>query len=266
MRAVSVDLGSYCNSQTENWSLDGAWLNDDLEVEIKYPTVYSNFYSAPGLTIQAIRSFQNDTVTEEYLTDQIEMNSALLKILNSIIQETRKTFESQLEGAKNWSAAMRKSFIPAVYAAAAPDLVWGSELKRDIAIRMNRDSTVNLRVAFADMSDAHIKMGKQVAALSKDVISAKLNKSEEVLIIKRLDTVIPQQGNFNSKNEAVMHFFSRDGTCPLLLIKEMYALSLVNRLVYIRFWTKDAKFKAEAKIKAFKAQNPDINSRHNVLT
>ena len=53
-----------------------------------------------------------------------------------------------------------------------------------------------------------------------------------------------------------MHFFSRDGTCPLLLIKEMYALSLVNRLVYIRFWTKDAKFKAEAKIKAFKAQNP----------
>ena len=51
------------------------------------------------------------------------MNSALLKILNSIIQETRKTFESQLEGAKNWSAAMRKSFTAAVYTAAAPDLV-----------------------------------------------------------------------------------------------------------------------------------------------
>ena len=30
MKAVSVDLGSYCNSQTDTWSLDNAWLNDDL--------------------------------------------------------------------------------------------------------------------------------------------------------------------------------------------------------------------------------------------
>ena len=135
VKAVSVDLGSYCNSQTDTWSLDNAWLKDELEVEEKYPNVCSNFYSAPGLTISTIRSFQNNIVTAEYLTDdRRQMNSALLKTLLSILQETRKNFESQLEGDKNVSAAMQKSFIPAVYAAAAPDLVWGSELDRDIAI------------------------------------------------------------------------------------------------------------------------------------
>ena len=57
------------------------------------------------------------------------------------------------------------------------------------------------------------------------------------------------------------------GACPLQGIKEMYALSLTNRLVYIRFWTKKLKFEAEAAIKLFKAQNPRyhfVSSRPNL--
>ena len=173
MKAVSVDLGSYCNSQTDTWSLDNAWLNDDLQVEKKFPEVYSNFYSTPVLTISAIRSFHDGIVTEEYLSDHLRMNGGLLKILNSILTETRKTFESQLEGNRDVIAAMRQSFIPAVNAAAAPHLVWGSELERDIAIRLNRNSTTSSRVAIADISETQFKLGKQVAALSKEVIATK---------------------------------------------------------------------------------------------
>ena len=95
-------------------------------------------------------------------------------------------------------------------------------------------------------------MGKQVAALSKDVIATKLDRSEEVILLRKLD-IIPQHGSFNAKFDSVMGFFGREGKCPLFAIKEMYALSLTNRLVYVCFWTKRAKFEAEAAIKLFKA-------------
>ena len=39
-------------------------------------------------------------------------------------------------------------------------------------------------------------------------------------------------------------------------VKELYALSTEKRIVYIRFWTKRAKYNAEAKFKAFKSSNP----------
>ena len=43
VKAVSVDLGSYCSSQIDIWSLDKAWLNDDHDVEDKFPEVCKYF-------------------------------------------------------------------------------------------------------------------------------------------------------------------------------------------------------------------------------
>ena len=87
-------------------------------------------------------------------------------------------------------------------------------------------------------------------------------------MIKKLD-IIPQDGTFNVKFNAVMAFFGSEGACHLPGIKEMYALSLDKRIVYIRFWTKKSKYSAEAKIKLYKSQNPRcqfISSRPNLET
>ena len=87
-----------------------------------------------------------------------------------------------------------------------------------------------------------------------------------MLLLRKLD-IIPHNGSFYAKFDSVMDFFGRKGKCPPQRIKDMYALSLTNRLVYIRFGTKRAKFKAEAAIKLFKAQNPRyhfVSSRPNL--
>ena len=109
-------------------------------------------------------------------------------------------------------------------------------------------------------------MSEEVGALSKVVIADKLDKAEEVLVIRKLD-MIPPTGTFNAKFNSVMAFFGANGTCALEGIKELYALSTEKRIVYIRFWTKKAKYNAEAKLKVFKSSNPGcqfINARPNL--
>ena len=54
VKAVSVDLGSYYNSQSDSCSLDNAWLNDDHDVEDKFPEVCKHFYSDPVSLIRTI--------------------------------------------------------------------------------------------------------------------------------------------------------------------------------------------------------------------
>ena len=79
--------------------------------------------------------------------------------------------------------------------------------------------------------------------------------------------MIPPTGTFNAKFNAVMAYFGANGTCVLEGVKEFYALSTDKRIVYIRFWTKKAKYNAEAKFKAFKSSNPGsqfIIARPNV--
>ena len=123
------------------------------------------------------------------------MNSGLRAVLNAILTKTKTTFESQLDENKDVTAAMRKSFLSAVSAAATPHIAWGSVLERDIAIRLNRDSTNTVRGAVSAISETQFKLGRQVAALSKAIISDKLDKAEEVLMIKKLD-MIPPSGTY----------------------------------------------------------------------
>ena len=159
-----------------------------------------------------------------------------------------------MEEKKDWKVAMRKSYYNAVSAAVTPNMVWGSTIERDIATRLNFDSSNSTRSAVSTMSETQFKLGKQLGALSKAVISDKLDKAEEVLVIRKLD-MIPPIGTFNAKFNAVMAFFGANGNCFLEGIKEFDALSTEKRIVYIRFWTKKAKFNAEAKLKAFKLSN-----------
>ena len=78
-----------------------------------------------------------------------------------------------------------------------------------------------------------------------------------MLVIHNLD-MMPATGNFNVKYNAVMQYFGEQGRCFLQGVKEFYALSTEKRIVYIRFWTKKAKYAAETKFKDFKTLNPGI--------
>ena len=70
-------------------------------------------------------------------------------------------------------------------AAATPHMAWGSALEHDIATRLIFDSTNTVRGAVSTISETQFKLGKQVGALSKAIISEKLDKHEEVLMIKK---------------------------------------------------------------------------------
>ena len=89
---------------------------------------------------------------------------------------------------------------------------------------MNLESGSNLRISVAELSDAHIKVGMHVGELSKEILTDKLNKSEEVILVKNLGNIIPNHGDFKTKIEAFITFFSKDGACPLVGLKEVYAL------------------------------------------
>merc|ERR1712055_1120273 len=75
-------------------------------------------------------------------------------------------------------------------------MVWGSTIERDIATRLNFDSSNTIRSNVSTMSETQFKPGKQLGAFSKAVISDKLDKVEEVLVIKKLD-MIPPTGTFS---------------------------------------------------------------------
>ena len=119
------------------------------------------------------------------------MASGLRIVLNTILTKTKIFFQSLPEEKKDWKVAMRKSYYNAVSAAVTPNMAWGSTIERDIAIRLNFDSTNSTRSTVSTMSETQFKLGKQVGALSKAIISDRLDKAEEVLMIRKLDMIPP---------------------------------------------------------------------------
>ena len=102
---------------------------------------------------------------------------------------------------------MRKSYQGAISAGVNPNTTWGSQIERDIATRLNLDSCNKNRSAVASLSVTQVKLGKQVVALSKAVIADKLDRIEEVLVVRNLD-MMPATGTFNIKFNAVMDLVS----------------------------------------------------------
>ena len=111
------------------------------------------------------------------------------------------------------------------------------------------------------MSVTQYKIGKQTAALSKAVFADKLEKLEEVLVLRNLD-MIADSGSFDDKMASVTGYFGSGGDCHLQNVKEFFALSTDKKIVYVRFNTKKAKFVAETQLKTFKSRNPGV--RFNV--
>ena len=104
------------------------------------------------------------------------------------------------------------------------------------------------------------KIGKQTAALSKAIIADKLDKLEEVLVLRNLDMLAGD--SYDDKMASVTRYFGVGGNCYLLNVKEFFALSIDKKVVYVRFQSKKAKFTAEKQLKEFKSLNP--NERFNV--
>ena len=202
------------------------------------------FFTDPTEKIRTIITFKHNIVSEEYLCDHKSMDSGLKHIINTILCKTKTYLQSLQEGEKEWGEALRMSYNGAVWKGVYSNPQMGSSLERDIATRLNLDSCNKNRSAVASLSVTQVKLGKQVAALSKDVIADKLDKLEEVLVIRNLD-MMPASGTFNIKFNAVMEYFGEHGRCFLQGVKEFYALSTEKRIVYIRFWTKKFKYTAE---------------------
>ena len=149
------------------WGLDDMMLQDNSEVEMKYPTLCERFFSTPGLYLQGVLAFRGGIVTEGTLTDRQLMNSALKTIINSIRRDTKFSFDNQVTDEKDSKSALVKAFNPAVHAAASSGLSWGSAREMDIATKLNLESVAKLRNSVADVSDSNIKVGTQVGKLSK---------------------------------------------------------------------------------------------------
>ena len=156
---------------------------------------------------------------------------------------------------------MRISYNDAVREGVYPNPKIGSTLEHEIATSLNLDSCSKNRSAVASTSVTQFKIGKQTAALSKAIIADKLDRIEEVLVIRNLE-MMPPTGDFNDKMNAVTGYFGLGGKCVLKDVKEFYALSTDKKIVYVRFLNRKAKFTAEKQLKDFKIQHPDV--RFNV--
>ena len=100
------------------------------------------------------------------------------------------------------------------------------------------------------MSHTQYKLGKQTVELSKAVLSDKMEKLEEVLVIRNLD-ILSSQDDYDANLAKVESSFGF-----LKNVKEFFALSIDKKVVYVRFNTRKAKFVAENQFKSFRIQNP----------
>ena len=255
IEAIIGDIEPFCRTKSAVQGLDCAYMQEAQGVEENFPAVVKLFYTDPTAKIKTIVTFKNNIVSEEYLCDHNSMNSGLMQIINSILYKTKTYLQNPQEGEKEWGEALRFSYNGAVSEGVYPNPQMGSSLERDIATRLNLDSCGKNRSAVASLSVTQVKLGKQVAALSKAVIADKLDKLEEVLVIRNLD-MMPATGTFNIKFNAVMEYFGEHGRFYIPGVKEFYALSTEKRIVYIRFWTKKMKYTAEKMFKDFKTLNP----------
>ena len=243
IEAVIGDLESFCRTKTDVQGLEDAYMEEAQKVEDNFPKVVNLFFTDPAEKIRTITTFKHNIVSEEYLCDHKSMASGLKHIVNNILMKTKLYLQNHLEEKKEWGEALRKSYYGAVAVGVDPNPTMGSQIERDIATRLNLDSCNKNRSAVASLSVTQVKLGKQVAALSKAVIADKLDRIEEVLVVRNLD-MMPATGNFNVKFNAVMAYFGEHGRCVLQGVKEFYALSMDKRIVYIRFWTKKLKYTA----------------------
>ena len=168
------------------------------------------------------------------------------KTKTSILTQTKS--HSFANSGMDWKEALKVKFDEAVTQGVAPGI--GSNLEHLIATGLNLNSSHVNRNTVASMSHTQYKIGKQTVELSKAVLSDKMEKLEEVLVIRNLD-MLSSQDDYDVNLATVERSFGF-----LKNVKEFFALSIEKKVVYVRFNTRKAKFVAENQFKSFRTQNP----------
>ena len=138
------------------------------------------------------------------------MIPALKTILVTILVKTKvHTVIKETEGI-DWREALKVQYNDAVREGVKPEL--GSTLEHEIATSLNLNSSRKNRNAVASMSLTQYKVGKQTVALSKAVIADKLDKLEEVLVIRNLD-MMADNDSYDDKLASVSRYFGQRILC-----------------------------------------------------
>ena len=252
IEAIIEDVSPFCLDQSCIKGIDDAIVGVQ-SVEENYPTVIGLLFNDPTDKLRTIATFRNGMVHEPMLRDRLTLLPALQTILTNILIKTKTfTFANDSTG-MDWKEALKIRFDEAVQHGVAPGI--GSNLEHLLATGLNLNSSHLNRNAVASMSHTQYKIGKQTAELSKAVIADKLDKLEEVLVIRNLD-MIASQDSYGDNLASVERYFGLGGTCYIPNVKEFFALSVDKKVVYVRFHNKKAKFTAEKQVKSFRTQNP----------
>ena len=260
IQALYDDISPFCTNETVLEGIDKA-LNGVQSVEDSFPKVIELLFNDPDDKIKTIITFRKVMVDEQVLGDRATMLPALQTILTHILEKTKFQYFHTLGREGDWKVALLTKFDEAVELGAAPEL--GSILEHKLATGLNLHSCSENRNAVATMSATQIQIGRQTAKLSKAVIADKLDKLGEVMVIRNLDMIVPQD-SYDDNLALVERTFKF-----LKNVKEFFALSIDKKVVYVRFHSQKSKFMAEKAIKDFKSQNPDhrfIAARPNLET
>ena len=246
IEAMIEDVSPYClNESCIIKGLDDASI-DAQSVEEKFPKVTEALFNDPTDKLRTIATFRNGMAHEQMLKDRSTMLPALQTILRSILTITKD--HSFSRDGKNWKEVLKAKFDEAVTLGVTPGI--GSNLEHLIATGLNLTSSHVNRSTVASMSHTQYKLGKQTVELSKAVLSDKMEKLEEVLVIRNLD-ILSSQDDYDANLATVESSFGF-----LKNVKEFFALSIEKKVVYVRFNTRKAKFVAENQFKSFRIQNP----------
>ena len=260
IEALIEDISPFCTDTTCKEGINDA-ITGVLSVEESFPKVIGKLLNDPAGKLRTIVTFRNDMVREHMLRDRSKLLPALQTILTSILEKNKYNAFDNDNIVMDWKEALKLRFDEAVELGAAPEI--GSNLEHLLATGLNLHSSNSNRNAVASMSQTQHQIGKQTAKLSKAVISDKLDKLGEVIVIRNLDMIAPQD-SYDVNLALVERTFNF-----LQNVKEFFALSIEKKVVYVRFQNQKSKFVAEKAIKNFKSQNPDqrfIAARPNLET
>merc|ERR1711888_85242 len=211
IKAIAKDVTPFCLNQPCIKGIDDACIGVQ-SVEENFPTVIELLFNDPTDKLRTIVTFRNRSL----------LLPALQTILSSVLIKTKTfTFANESTG-MDWKEALNVRFDEAVHLGVDPGI--GSNLEHLIATGLNLNSSHSNRDAVASMSLTQYKIGKQTVELSKAVIADKLDKLEEVLVIRNLD-MIATQDSYDDKFASVERYFGPGGTCHIPNVKEFFALS-----------------------------------------
>ena len=259
IQAIIDDISSFCTDTSCLRGIDKAIMGVQ-SVEENYPRVTELLFNDPSDKLRTIVTFRNEMIQEHRLKDR-NLLPALKTILTIILEKTKYNAFDNENIVMDWKEALRLRFEEAVELGAAPEI--GSNLEHRLATGLNLHSSNSNRNAVASMSQTQHQIGKQTAKLSKAVISDKLDKLGEVIAIRNLDMIAPQD-SYDVNLALVERTFNF-----LQNVKEFFALSIEKKVVYVRFQNQKSKFMAEKALKNFKSLNPDQRftaSRPNLET